>query len=240
MYKLNKIESWNDITVNQFIELSSIEENLSYYDRCITIFSIINDTDSESFDNITFTEMGNLMESLSWMSIQPDINFKKTINNLHYKDINQSTLGDFIDINHFLDTPINNLKEICSIMYRKYVLDKFGNKEFMYSTLENKDMFGEIPISDVFGILKVVLDYKKLITESYDKHFNPVIEDNDEEYMDEEDKEAEELDKVANNWAWETLLYKLSNGDITKYDSILNYSLIFVMNHLSHLKDMKL
>jgi hypothetical protein len=62
----------------------------------------------------------------------------------------------------------------------------------------------------------------------------------DEDELDEEDIEAENNEKVYRNWVWENILYKLSNGDITKYDTITAMPLIFIFNQLSFMKDMKI
>jgi len=51
-------------------------------------------------------------------------------------------------------------------------------------------------------------------------------------------KEAVEHGKKAKKWGWESLLFDLCDGDITKMDDVGNQSLIFVFNMLSMRKDM--
>jgi len=70
-------------------------------------------------------------------------------------------------------------------------------------------------------------------------------EDNDDNRENEKPRSKEEAEAFAREksikkFNWELLLYRLSGGDITKYDRILETNYIFVLNHLSMIKELKL
>jgi hypothetical protein len=81
----------------------------------------------------------------------------------------------------------------------------------------------------------------------YENLFNESDEDDEEEddindfnSVDEykDSLKQKEHGKKARKWGWESLLFDLCEGDITKMDEVGNQSLIFVFNMLSMRKDM--
>ena len=74
----------------------------------------------------------------------------------------------------------------------------------------------------------------------YENLFQPVfdLEDTEEE-MDIEDIKAEEEEKKATRWSWESIIWSLANEDITKVDQVTDLPLILAFNFLSMRNDMQ-
>jgi hypothetical protein len=246
--------SWDEVYLDQFVELIKInDKELSFYDKQIEIISVLLDImpDDDIWDDIDTSELNDVMRSIKWTSTEPTNNFSESIGNYKCIDIDSLTFGEFIDIDFlFADDSIGNLNKICSIFYRKYKYDEWNNLVYepygKYDLDLRKLEFDELPITSVYGIIKKYKEYKLNIERVYETIFEPNISDDDldddyiEEVYDSEEKVKIEAEELMRHWGWENVLYKLADGDITKYDSITNLSLIFVLNQLSFIKDMKL
>ena len=248
--KLNNFSSWDDISLEQFIDLVNIDPNLSIFDRGIEILSILNNVeyDDEMWDSITFTQMNNEISKYNWLLTEPAQTHVPEIFEYTYKDINKVTLAEFIDIDYFMntETKFEHIDKVIAILYRRKRINEWGVEEiepYSYDVNERAELFKPVPISKKYGITKAYHSFKKMINDNYQLLFEPNYDDieEDEDYIaDAEDKELERLEALNKKWGWENVLWKLSGGDITKYESILEMPFIFVMNQLSFQKDMKL
>jgi len=235
--------SWDSVYTDQFIEIRLLD-NSSIYNNSIEIISILNNimSDDELFDELYVDELNDMVLKLSWIKREPSNNFKSKVLDYEIIDINKLTFGEFLDLEYLFSDYYTNFNKICATFYRKVKEDEWGIKRFepypLYDIDKRALEFDDVIISDVWGIIKYYLDLKKLINDTYDL-FEPEIDEEDVE-LDEEDKVEEEKEKVFRNWAWENVLHNLSNGDITRYNEILDKPIIFILNQLSFRKDMKI
>jgi len=229
---MNIPKNWNQIKVDQFIELHNLnEESLgSLFLYQLESLAILTDEDADEID-ITPNELIEILNSLSWVKNEPR-GYSTKLGQLTFRPFTFLTLGEFIDLEHyFSEDYINNLPTICAILYRHTKQDEWGNvvyEPYKYIPQDRAALFLELPITDVYGIIQLYLKFRADFIERYSFIFNPEIEDEDE--MDEEDKQAEH---VENKWSWEMLLYSLSGEDITKVDHITDLPLVFVFNFLA-------
>jgi len=56
---------------------------------------------------------------------------------------------------------------------------------------------------------------------------------------DEEEVEQSEEESFSSYWGWFGVLATLSNEDITKIGTIIEYPLVFVLNYLTYMKDLQ-
>jgi hypothetical protein len=242
--------NWDEVYLDQYVELVKInDKDISFYSKQIEVISILLDIlpDDDQWDDVDTHDLNEMMRNLKWTSLEPNINYSKKINDYRCIDISNLTFGEFIDIDYlFTEDSIGNINKICAIMFRKHKVDEWGN--IVYEPYGKYDLdirkleFDEQPITSVYGIVKLYRDYKTNIQSVYETIFEPVIEDDDEveeEYDVEEQKIIEE-ESLMKHWGWENVIYKLANGDVTKYDGITNLPLVFILNQLSFIKDMKL
>jgi hypothetical protein len=250
---LNLPNSWSEITYNQYIELIELDkEELSFFTKHIEVLAIITDTtsDDDIWQEMDVEEIANIIKGLKWLRYPPS-NYKKEILKYHFKSLNNLTLGEFIDLEYyFSDDYKKNLPIICSVLYRNKMVDVWGNEiieEYSFIDINKRaEEFKMVSIDSVFGVIEEYLKFKKDFHDNYAKHFEPEYDEDEEDIQNSElfsPEEKEELlkekeeEKKKTKWGWENILYKLSNGDITKYDAILKLPLIFVFNQLSYMRD---
>lgn len=243
--KIQLPKNWNDVSLFQYIELTSINSDdfSGSFDMIIEQISILSgiDIDDEIFDDISIDELFKIIDSIKWVSGEPPLNFKKNIDDLRLININKIKLGEFIDIEYYSAKDlVKNIHIICSILYKRFKTDEWGNdinEPYIYNLEERGELFLDLKISDVYGVIKYYSDFKAIIMDKYSIVFNGDsgdIEDleglSDEEI--EEIKREEEEEKKKSIWAWPSLINNLSNGDITKYDDITDLPLTMVLNEL--------
>jgi len=246
MKLINLPNSWEQVTVNQFLDIKNIEVDNSNILFNINLLSILNNTlvSDKIWSELYITELSKLINTINWINTPPTSTYKKEINGLMIKDFYSLTLGEYIDIDYLISEDcFENLPKVCAILYRNYKHDEFGNiilEPYTNINIDKRaDFYYDLSINDIYGIISEFNRFKLHIIASYQGIFNPII---DEEDLDEEDltdittqKEVEK-EKLHNKWSWEFILHSLSNGDITKYDSITDLGFIFVLNQLSFKK----
>jgi len=249
---LNNIPKfWDEVYVDQFISLYKLTEDIDKgsYEKNIEVMSILTDTmpDDDEWLDMDIEDLADSISSLKWISTTtPTLIFNKKINGLEIIDINKLSFGEFIDLDSlFGDNYYNNLTKIAAILYKKTKVDEWGNTLYepygKYDINKRAILFEEVYITEIYGILSYYLEFKKELFNIYELLFEPTFDDeeNDDEEYDDEERDIIKQEEVAKKWSWENILYKLSEGDITKYDAITEMPVIFIFNQMSFLKDMK-
>ena len=250
MDKINLPNNWDEIYYDQFLLLKELDlSESSYYAKNISRLAILTDTleDDEVWEDIDVEELSVMIKGLYWLKTEPSTDFSRKIGDLTFKEINKISFGEFIDLEYYFSTDyFLHLPEICAILYRKTKQDEWGNTIFEpYDNInidERKNLFNDLPISNIYGIIKEYLKFKDLINNTYKNLFEITLDESEldeepEAYDEEEQAEIAYENKIA-KWSWENVLNKLSNGDLTKYEDITNLSIIFILNQLSYRKDM--
>ncbi len=231
-------KSWNDVTLYQYQELSkSIDGDM------FDIFSILLNTtpDDPIIEDMDFDYVKDEIDKLGWLNVEPIGQLNNKIEEYTIKNFKNLTLGDFIDIEYYFEKSVDNLHIICAILYRKQLIDKWGNIEwepYEYNIEDRGEIFLDQPITKVVGVLNGYIEFRTNFLKSYENLFqqNPIEDDEIEELTgrDKIDAEVERLNEASKSkWSWESILLGLSNGDVTKFDKLFNTSLILVFNTLS-------
>lgn len=240
-------KSWNDIKLYQYQDLVSIDTDSYETDIDVNLeeISILLDTtiDDPYIQDMDIDELIKILNSIKWLRNTPSTNFSKELFNYKVKELNKLTLGEFIDIDHFISQDsIKNLHIVCSILYKKYKDDEWGNtieEPYIYDIYKRAEEFIDLPVNKIYGIIEYFIKYKNDFMDSYTNLFEDsnydIIEDEemfDDEELEELKKEIED-EKSKAKFSWDSIIYNLSGGDITKMDEITNLSLIYVFNTLS-------
>jgi hypothetical protein len=241
---VNLPRNWNEVNVNQWLELNTIdeEEYNSVFLQTIEALSILSDTDPEELEDLDPEELIDLAKKVSFVKREPSNKPKELVKGLKLKPLDRLTLGEFIDLEHYAMQFVQNFDILLSILYKRWKTDEWGNlifEPYTYSIMSRKDTFQDVSINEVYGAVKNYIDYSNDFKKRYENLFNPVIEE-DETELDEEDLKAEAEEKVFTKWSWEKLLYDLANQDLTKIDAVTDLNLIFVFNMLSMVEDLQL
>lgn len=245
-------KNWDEVLLDQYILLGeNKEEEYDKFDNDLRILSILTDTlpEDEVWESMDIVEFIKLVSGLEWINHPPTNDFKRDLDGFSIIPIEKITLGEFIDLDSLFSSDyIENLSKIVGIFYRKTREDEWGNIIYephgVYDFEKRGELFLEYPITHFYGLIKYFMEFKSLINSSYEPLFEPVIVDgDDEDVQDEYDPDEQEeikREETFKKWAWESVLHKLSDGDITKYDRITELPVIFIFNQLGFRKEMDL
>jgi len=85
--------SWDEILVDQYIELRGLNNELPYFDLMLETISIVTDTDIDELEELSFNEVLEIEKQLTWLTSEPSKNITLTIDKYHYKGLDDLTLG---------------------------------------------------------------------------------------------------------------------------------------------------
>lgn len=246
MDKLILPNNWNEVSCIQFLDIKNLNMDMTFFLRQLNILSILSgkEVDDMYWDDMYVDDLSNAISQLKWITSLPPNIYKKKINKLTCKDFNTLTLGEFIDIDYyFSQNQFENLPKICAILYRQTKLDEWNNliyEPYEFDIEARSELFYDISIADIYGILNAYYTFRQSIVNNYYQLFNPILDN--EENLDDEDlddpyvqKEIEK-EKMQQKWAWDSVLHKLTDGDITKENGMYDLPLIFILNKLSYKK----
>lgn len=238
--------NWNLITIDQYIELKTLEqEELSSTSLVLEQLAVLLDTDSTDPDieNLDVDDLFSCIEQLAFLSSDPPSNAQKL--NLEFEpiELNELVIGEFIDLEHYIEEPLDNLKIILAILFKKKKKDEWGNticEPYIYDINERSEQFGGIPITSGMYWLRKYINWKKDFMKTYENLF----EDSDTgKEVAEESKELSGYEHVEYRkellrqqskakFSWENTIYGLANGDITKFNDVFGQKVILVFNVL--------
>lgn len=249
--------SWHEVKLYQFKELRALNNSEGYFNIQLETLAILADIDTDELEELTLEEISALFKSVKWVLHEPK---KGLFNELsidgqtyYLQPFKKLTLDEFIDLEYFLQNDyLTHIGHIVSVFWRRIDHDKWQNVTFepyIFSPFERQDLFEDVEITKVYGIIPEYLKYRDNFLEKYKGLFNEDDEDDDEkldpkdfdtieEYKDE--LKAKEQSKKARKWGWENLIYDLCEGDFTKIKAVGELPLILVFNMLAMRKEMGL
>jgi hypothetical protein len=238
-------KSWNEITVSQWVELNSIDpkEYNSVFLHTLEAISILSDTDPEELEELSPEELIDLASQVSFIKREPSNKPNELVKGFRLKPMDALTLGEFIDLEHYISQSVQNFDILLSILYKRWKTDEWNNlifEPYTYSIMSRKDTFQDVSINEVFGAVNNYINYSNDFKQRYENLFNPVIEEDESVELDADDLKAEAEEKVFTKWSWEKLLYDLANQDLTKIDAVTDLPLVFVFNMLSMVEELQL
>ena len=248
--KINIPTSWDQITVEQFIELNTM--NVDEFDSVTSIqlerLAIITETssDDEIWEELDVRELNRYVKESLFLTKNPSTNYKKELFSGEYvaKDFIALTLGEFIDLEYFLsEGNILNLPKISAILYRKKRIGDWGETIIEpYSVInlkEREKIFFDLMITDIFGLLTAYIEFKTDFLKKYEALFEPEydFDEESEEELDEVSSFEAEQEKIAEEkvkkWSWEKLLFMIAGNDMLKVDQATEMGLVYAFNLLS-------
>lgn len=229
-------KSWNDITLDEFIELREVEMSPfdSFIDKYIELLSILQDVDPVELEEKEPSQLIRDFKKYAWIYQEPSSVFSKEIGEYKYKELSTLTNGEYIELIHlFSDDYYKNLSTICAVLYRKQMTNEWDHilvEPYEYNPKERESVFIGLPITKIFGVIKDFLKFKADFEKNYAPLFEPEFGEADEDY---EPSEDDKLDEEKKKFSWESFIYNLCNGDLTKTDDVLNLGVIYTFNMLS-------
>jgi hypothetical protein len=247
---INLPSNWNSITLRQYQELEELKlDGLVNIELLLERIAILLDTDiyDDRISNMDFDEVLNIKETLYWLDTEPKTNISDIDFLLKPKKLNKLLLGEFIDIEHYINDPIKNLHIISSIYFKNNKLDEWNNKieePYIYDIEERSELFLELPITYIMKYFNLYMSWRNEFLKNYEELFQteePDIEEVDLQGYEliQYQKEVME-EKVKSKWSWESILYGLSSGDLTKFKNLFDVEVILVFNMLSMRKTLNI
>lgn len=243
MQKPTLPKGWNQVSLEQFIELRQLKAEDGLFNHNIDVLCVLTDSYPEDFDDAELHEVGEWFKDLQWLYSEPSKNHVDRVGKFHLKPMNELTLGEFIDLEYyFTQDYIKYLPNICALLYR--IPSRMEDNSVIewestnFKTSSRTHYFLEQPISKLYGILTEYIKFRDQFITKHSNLMTEDIEDDLSEIDDPEERKEAERQKASNKWGWEQLIWSMCNGDLTKYDQVINMKLILVFNFLAMRKEL--
>lgn len=255
--------NWNDLTVNQFVELNGLkrddfESDLEYN---IVQLSIITNRPYDEIEDIPFDEFTDYyLNNTKFLKTKIPIKHKNVIRigdiNFHSINLNGLSVGEFIDLDNYTTQDyIGNLKLLLAIIYRQMIpssnpllyapkIEEYGDWIFVRSKL-----FGELRLVDVWGVIDEWLNYRSNLFEKYEGLFDggePQEDDSNEDLSmlsgDEKTAylESKKRDEKIKKWGWEIMVLRLADMSVLNMEKVYGLNMLTCLNSLSMKKELGL
>jgi len=248
-------KGWHEVKLYQFKELRELKDAEGFFNTQLETLAILLDVPTDDLEELSLEEIGELFKSAKWVLSEPKKAHASEViidgETYILKPFKKLTLDEFIDLNFFLSNDyLKHISHIVSVFYRRINTDNWKNIEFepyVFNPFDVFDKFDDLKITQVYGLIPEFLKWRDDFLKKYENLFNEDDEDEDEtldvkdfdsleDYK--ESLKAQEQAKKSKKWGWESLLFDLCEGDLTKIKAVGELPLIFVFNMLSMRKEM--
>lgn len=158
-YNITIPTSWEEITLNQFVQLQSLyaNENKPSFNE---IISVLTNIELNELNEYPYFIIEKLMDKLDYLSqeITDKASNKIEINGETYQInyLEHLKFGEYVDVNTVIDGDKNNFKAILAILCRKE--GEIYNDDFIALELNKRmDMFDMQPITKVYPLINFFL-----------------------------------------------------------------------------------
>lgn len=237
-------KKWTDVIVEDFIEVSKIDKTLGASHYNSEILSILSDEPIEVIEDLDIDDLNAYINEMLWANSEPLSMYKHKLFNYTIKPLSTLTLFEYIDLDHFFtNNYIANLDKICAILFRQTKTTEWGEVDvepYDYDINIRAERFLDLPITDVYGIVKEFLKYRDKFLDNYRNLFQDGddITEEEKKELSHEDKIEIEKEGKSIKWSWEYTIYNLTKGDITKSESVGKLPLTYVFNILAMKKEL--
>ena len=236
---------WNQVSLEQFIELRQLKGDDGVFNHNIDIICALTDSLPEDFDDLDITEVTEIFKDLQWLYTEPSKLYTDRIGKFYLKPMNDLTLGEFIDLEYYFTIDyIQYLPNICALLYRipsvveDNVVSKWESNDF--KTSSRVHYFLDQPITKMYGVLTEYIKFRDNFITSHQMMLVEQVEDDLEDITDPEERKEAEKEKASQKWGWEQLIWSVCNGDLTKYDQVIGMKLVLVFNFLAMRKELEI
>jgi hypothetical protein len=247
--------NWSEVPLSQYQELVELrKEELDPTEMLIEQLALLADISptDDVFEEMTLDELLEITQQMKWLAREPHSTEVTQIEGLRAKKLTNLTLGEFIDLEHWISVDYYaNMHRMLAILYKKFSNDEWGNEveePYIYDLEERSKIFLQEGVTRVWYALSSYLEFKENFVKSYTDLFAETNSDeaeteaeqvlNAQEKLAQRKADAEE--KARSRWSWESILWSLSEGDVTKYDALFQSKVILIFNILAMKKSLNL
>jgi hypothetical protein len=236
---------WNQVSLEQFIELRQLKGEDGVFNHNIDILCVLTDSLPEDFDDLDIAEVAEIFKDLQWLYTEPSKLYADRIGKFYLKPMTDLTLGEFIDLEYyFTNDYLQYLPNICALLYRipelveDNVVAQWESTKF--KTSSRVHYFLDQPITKVYGVLTEYIKFRDTFITSHKNLMTEQVAEDLNDITDPDEKKEAEREKSSQKWGWEQLIWSMCNGDITKYDQVINMKLVLVFNFLAMRKELEI
>lgn len=238
-------KKWNNISVEQFIEISQIDKEQGANGYNSELLAIVTDMSYDEIDELDLDDMVKMVDDMKWSNTQPSKQYKHELLGMKIKPLSKLCLFEYIDLDYYFnDNYHTNLDKICAIFYRQSKVNEWGEvvlETYDYDINVRSEKFLDLPITDVYGIVAEFLKFRENFLDVYKNLFGEAEEEltaDDKAAMEPEEIKEVEAEVKNNKWSWERMIYGLTDGDITKSEAVGALPLTYVFNMLGMKKEL--
>ena len=168
-------DSWNEVTISQFQEINTIDNNNT--SKSLEIVSVLINEDVEDIRTYDVASLNRILSALSWCEQLPndkDFIEQITIDNIEYNLVKLSSLsvGEWIDLEGYLSDPIPNLHNIAGLLYR----DTYEPYDTDTSAIRAELFKYKVSVCDVYGMVVFFCNIERLSMETIKDYFKAEIQ----------------------------------------------------------------
>ncbi|NBS91180.1 hypothetical protein EBS67_14460 [bacterium] len=201
----------------------------------IDVLSALTDSDISEFEELDIDELTVLTEQIKWINSEPSKRHKNKIDNYVLKPYSKLSLGEFIDLEHyFSNNYLDHFCHILALLYRRTSKNVYGDdiiEPYEYSPRDRLDWYLDYKITDVYGLIPEYIKFRENFTNTYTNLLVDVVPD-DEVLEDADEIKEQKKKQEKQKFAWESTIMSLCNNDLSKFNDILDMSVVLVFNIL--------
>lgn len=245
-------ENWSQVSLETYLEIRRIsgEDFKGVTSLMVEVLSIVSGEDSEVIADMKVKEIKKLYDKVAFVQEQPRIRVCKEITvagqKFRFKGMGL-TLGEYIDLVGWNEGEIK-ADLMAAALYRKTKKGRWGETVWEprdYDLRERADLFLDLPVSQVWGVVNEFREFNVMIREKYGDLFpEPETEEPEEaeagvkrRTIGSQHNEAKERARKLHQW--QKLVHDLCGGDITKRLEVLRTPVIYVFNIMGMNHDLK-
>jgi len=201
----------------------------------IDVLSALTDSDISEFEELDIDELTVLTEQIKWINSEPSKRYKNKLDKYVLKPFTKISLGEFIDLEHyFSNNYLDHFCHILALLYRRTSKNVYGDdiiEPYNYSPSDRLDWYLDYKITDVYGLIPEYIKFRENFTNTYTNLLVDVVPD-DEVLDDADEIKEQKREQEKQKFAWESTIMALCNDDLSKFNDILDMSVVLVFNIL--------
>jgi hypothetical protein len=221
--------------VEQFLEIRSLSSEDGMFNYQIDVLSALTDSNISDFEELDIDELTVLTEQIKWINSEPSKRYKNKLDKYVLKPFTKISLGEFIDLEHyFSNNYLDHFCHILALLYRRTSKNVYGDdiiEPYNYSPSDRLDWYLDYKITDVYGLIPEYIKFRENFTNTYTNLLVDVVPD-DEVLDDADEIKEQKREQEKQKFAWESTIMALCNDDLSKFNDILDMSVVLVFNIL--------
>ena len=201
----------------------------------IDVLSALTDSNISEFEELDIDELTVLTEQIKWINSEPSKRYKNKLDKYVLKPFTKISLGEFIDLEHyFSNNYLDHFCHILALLYRRTSKNVYGDdiiEPYNYSPSDRLDWYLDYKITDVYGLIPEYIKFRENFTNTYTNLLVDVVPD-DEVLEDADEIKEQKREQEKQKFAWESTIMALCNDDLSKFNDILDMSVVLVFNIL--------